>query len=307
MERERQDKGAAIMNKAVMAVWKIFSGTCPVVASKIMFYRTNHKRLDLKNPVMFDEKLQYLKLFKYSKDNKVSFCADKFAVRQYVAERKCKDALNELIFPTAYKSIEEVPWNRLPDKFVIKCTHGCQMNIICTNKLEFDLGKAKSQLNKWLKEKQWKMQAELHYKKIYPRIIIEKYIPFSGTGGGDLPIDYKIYCFNGKPQIILVCSEREKKVKYSYYDLAWNRLNNIVKPEMNNKEDISPPKSLGQMLNYSKCLASGGDFPFVRIDFYDLNGKAIFGEMTFTPSGCNDDDYSLEGQNYLGKLLDIGD
>ena len=293
------------MNKIVLGGWKLLSSILPVTASRIMFYKTNHKRLNLKRPEWFDEKLQYLKLFKYANDPLVSECADKYSVRNYVKKCGCPEILNKMIFFDAFKHVEEIPWNDLPNQFVIKCTHGCHMNIICRDKTNFDYESAKKKLNGWLKEKQWKEQAELHYRNIKPRIIVEEYIPFCSKERDKLPLDYKIYCFNGEPKIVLVCSERASKVQYNYYDLKWNKLDNIVKNNVNSKRNIEKPKSLEKMLEYCKMLTSGDQFPFVRVDFYDMDGSVIFGEMTFTPSGCNDDDYTIEGQIFMGKLLNL--
>ena len=201
------------MNKSIKELWKFFSGFAPVTASKIMFYKTNKKKLDLKNPIWFDEKLQKLKLYKYSKDPLASVCADKYEVRKYVSENGWGNILNELIIEKAFVDANDIPWENLPDQFVLKCTHGCKMNIICTDKNSFDFVDATRKLNKWLKEKQWKEQAEIHYKRIIPRIIVEKYIEFDTSKQGNLPIDYKIYCFNGTAKVVLVCSNREFGVK----------------------------------------------------------------------------------------------
>lgn len=293
------------MRKYILEIWKCFSGIMPVTASRIMFYKTNKKVLNLVHPVWFDEKLQYLKLYKYSKDPLVSVCADKFEVRSYVKKCGCEDILNTLIFNKAFLSEEDIPWDELPDQFVIKCTHGCHMNIICTSKQKFNVNEAKKKLKKWLKEKQWKEQAEIHYKKIQPRIIVEKYIPFAGNEKNQMPIDYKIYCFNGEPKVVMICYNRSDSVKFNYYDIEGNSLSHVVKKELWGNTSLQLPKSIDDMILYSKKLISGGDFPFVRIDFYELNNTPIFGEMTFTPSGCNDDDLTLEGQLYLGKLLNI--
>ena len=295
------------MNKLIFKLWKLYAGEFPVAASKIMFYKTQHKILNLSNPVWFDEKLQWLKLNKYSNDILVAKCADKYEVRSILKENNCEKILNPLVFDKAFDHVDDIPWNELPNKFVIKCTHGCHMNIVCTDFKKFDIQQAKKNLNAWLIEKQWKEQAELHYRHIKPRIIIEEYIPLLCEEKSDigdlLPNDYKIYCFNGKPKIVLVCTDRSYDVKYNYFDIDWNSCNFIAKNKKN--VTIEPPKSFEDMLKYSEILSNIGDFPFVRVDFYDCCGRAIFGEMTFTPSGCNDNDYTKEGQKYLGSLLNL--
>ena len=140
---------------------------------------------------------------------------------------------------------------------------------------------------------------ELHYTKIKPRIICEKYLE---TDAGILPNDYKIYCFNGEPRLILVCTERLTKTRLDFFDLDWNMLD-IGKEEYKSKALPKKPENLKNMIEYAKKLAE--PFEFVRVDFYNDNGKVIFGELTFTPAGCRAKYYTDEGNKILGDMLKI--
>ena len=132
---------------------------------------------------------------------------------------------------------------------------------------------------------------------INKKIICEKYLE---TNQGTLPNDYKIYCFNGVAKAILVCTERAEGLKLSFFDLKWNTLDIGASP---NQLNIKKPDNLDQMIKYAEKLSSA--FPFVRVDFYDIKGKVIFGEMTFSPAGCLAQYYNEYGQKLLGSWLDI--
>lgn len=267
----------------------------PTLNSKILFIMRTHKIPNLKNPVTFNEKTTCLKLYNYNMDNKVSELADKFEVRQYIENKGFKNILNELY--GVYDNFDDIDFNSLPEKFVIKCTHGCAYNIICSNKKKLDIIQTKKRINKWLKEKYGYATSELHYTKIKPKIIIEKYLC---DQNGNMPKDYKFYCMNGTVKCILVCSERDKKLRLSYYDKEWNRLN-YEKKEWSSDVDIEKPKNLNKMIEIAEVLSIG--FPFVRVDFYNDNGRIIFGELTFTPACSCAPYYNDYGNNELGKMI----
>lgn len=284
------------MNKMIRTIWLEFASAFPVEASKIAYFKTKKKLLNLKAPKLFDEKLEYLKLYQYADDPLVIRCADKYAVREYVERRGCGESLNDLY--GVWDKVQDIPFDGLKEQFVLKCTHGCHMNIICSDKKKFDSYKAKQVLEGWMKERQWREQQELHYRQIKPRIICEKYL--QPNGGGQLPIDYKIYCFNGEPKLVLVITDREHEMELTFRDLDWNLL------EIGNRRfnaTIECPGSFEEMIEYSRKLSAG--VPFVRVDFFDYNNRAIFGEMTFTPAGCNADYYTEQGQSMLGDMLEV--
>jgi len=265
--------------------------------SEILYEGAFHKKIDWKNPTDFNEKLMYLKVFNYNNNPTVWACADKYQVRLYALNHGIKEKhLPELI--GVYDNAKEIKEEKLPDKFVIKCTHGYGFNIICTDKKEFDIKKARRKLNKWQKTKFGYETGEVHYTHVKPKIIIEKFI----EGNNGYPFDYKLYCFYGKPMLVLVCSEREEKLKLNFYDLKWNELM-IGKEEYRNHKEIKAPRYLKDMIGIAKRVSK--EFPFVRIDFYESNGKAIMGEMTFTPAACMASYYNETGNKYLSNLLDL--
>ncbi len=270
----------------------------PTYLSKKIYYKTQHKKLNLKNPKEFNEKLMFLKLNDYKNNQLVIDCADKYKVREFVTEHGLSNILNELYF--IYDYPEQIEWDKLPNKFVLKWNFGCGFNIICKDKMKLSENEVVKKMKQWRKKSFGYETAELHYTKIKPRIICEKLIE---TNDGELPNDYKVYCFNGRAKAILVCSERDKKLKLNIFDCQWNQIENIIKPEFRSKKHFQKPKNLNKMIEYAEILAE--KFKFVRVDFYNDEGRIIFGEMTFTPAACNANYYSRDGDKKLGDWLKI--
>ncbi len=269
----------------------------PTLSSKVIYRLHTKKKLNLKNPTLFNEKLMYLKLHDYKDNDLVSNCSDKIRVRDYVKDCNLEFLLNEIY--CVCEDAKYINFDNLPEKFVLKCNHGCGYNIVCVNKDELDKEEAIKKLNKWQHTKFGYDTCEPHYFKIKPLIFAEKYI---ATDDGIMPNDYKIYCFHGEPKLILVCSERDKALKLSFYDLKWNRLNYETDKYHTDKE-IKKPKNLDKMIEYAKVLAS--PFPYVRVDFYEDTKHVIFGELTFTPARCSAEYYNEKGSIELGELLDL--
>ena len=288
-------KNIRIVKDMYSFVKKNITKLSPELAIKLIYRVSFGKKLNLNNPRMFSEKLMWLNLY-WNDDIKVK-CSDKYEVRKYIEEIGEGNTLNELY--NVYDSVDEINWNELPEKFVLKCTHGSGTNIICKSKKDLNIENAICQLNKWMKTDYSLFSAELHYSKIKPRIICEKYIE---TENGGFPIDYKIYCFNGEPKITLVCEEREKgKTKQSYYDKRWNRI--YIEAEESNISDVIKPVNYDKMLSMAERVSK--NIPFVRVDLYDFQGNILFGEMTFTPRGCLNTNISEDAQKQLGNWLSI--
>ena len=275
------------------------SVVAPETVSKIRYKNVFGTELNLENPKTFNEKLMWLKLRKYANHPLVSQCSDKYAVREYVEKCGLGHTLNDLL--GVWDKASDIDWERLPQRFAIKCNHGCGYNLICQDKAKFDVKKATEQLNIWMKEDFWKEYAEVHYKTIPKKIICEKYLEGKGNA---LPVDFKIYCFHGKPVYIGNFIERDlvtDEILRGYFDLDWNP-SPVFKGEMR-PELFERPKTLETMLEYAEILAK--PFPFVRVDFYEVDGKIYFGELTFTPTGCLATYYTDEAQLKLGELLDV--
>jgi hypothetical protein len=264
--------------------------------SEDLYEQAFNRKINWENPEYFNEKLMYLKVFKYNLNPTVWNCSDKYQERLYAISRGIKEKhLPELV--GIYKRARDIKEEDLPNKFTMKCTHGYDFNIACDSKKDFDMQSARKKLNKWQRTKYGYDTGEIHYTHIIPRIMVEKYDAATRSEP-----DYKIYCFNGKPQVILACTNREKEVKLNFYDLKWNELD-LAKDEFHGTKKLKAPRYLHDMIGISKKLAHG--FPFVRIDFYETKDCAMLGGLTFTPSACLATYYTEEGSKYLGNLLEV--
>lgn len=263
------------MRNAVFSASTLIS---PTLNTKLRYKYLFKKPLDLKNPQTFNEKLLWLKLKKYNRDPLVIRCADKYLVRAYIKECGYEDILVDLI--GAWDTTEDIPWDELPDKFVLKWNFGAGMNIICKDKQMFDRTEVVDQMNQWRKNKCWLSHSEMQYKYISKKIVCETYLEYSE--GETIP-DYKIYCFHGKPQAVLVMHNRGgKAMTTEFFDTQWNSLENSSKYA--SPSSVTPrPTCLEQMLTVAETLSA--PFPFVRCDFYVLGDEFYFGELTFTPAG----------------------
>lgn len=255
----------------------------------------------LKNPIFFNEKIQWLKLHEYTKEI-YSICTDKYLVRNYIISKECSFLLNELLY--IYKKPEDIEFEKLPESFAIKLNHGCGYNIICKDKREINFKVINSKLNKWLKEKPEKIYGEPQGKVKEKYILIEKYL---GNKDGKLPRDYKLFCFNGKVKYIMYCDERETgETKFYFLNTLWEVLNfsKESKIYIENKLDyIIKPNNLKEMIEYAEKLSE--DFYFVRVDFYYIENKILFGELTFSPAGGLDIDlkYTTETGESVDEIL----
>ncbi|WP_172116998.1 ATP-grasp fold amidoligase family protein [Halomonas hibernica] len=275
--------------------FQLLNKVSPVLATKLLHFKTTGKWINLKNPKDFNEKLQWLKL---NEDQSLkAVCADKYAVYQYIEENYDSSILNKLI--AVYDKPSDVEWDKLPEKFAMKCNHGCAYNIVTKNKYELCRNEVTKKLNKWLGEKFGEKVLEPHYDLIEPKIIVEEYIE---NKAGFLPLDYKIYCFNGVAKLVLVCSEREDSLKLDFFDLEWNRLN-IGHKENESAKAIGKPACFDEMVRHAEALAK--PFTFVRVDFYDKDDVPVFGELTFTPAANMANYYNDYGLELLGEMMDL--
>lgn len=278
----------------------ILTEISPEYTSKYLYKKKFNKELDLNDPKTYNEKLMWLKLF--WKEPLKSKCADKYEVREFVKEKGEEQCLNELY--GVYNNVDEIDWEKLPNKFVLKVNNTCGANIICNDKEKLNKSKAKRKLKIWMKDKFYRINAEMHYKDINPKIICEKYLD---TDAGFLPIDYKIYCFNGVCKAIMICTDRESgSPQFMFCDLDGYILPFSLESKESIKRGITKlnlPESIKEMCEIANKLSM--NLPFVRIDFYDYNGKAIFGEMTFTPSACLDKDITEEGEEVMGGWINL--
>ncbi len=258
------------------------------------------KKLNLDEPKEFNAKIQWLKVFYRPKI--LSKLVDKYEVREYVKEKVGEKYLNELI--GVYSKPSEVDFSQLPKKFVLKATHGYHFNLLVKDKETLNKKKARYLMYKWLSKNQYKRGGlEWAYKHTTPRLIIEKYL--EEIGKEDIN-DYKFFCFDGAPKILHVDVDRGTKHSRAYYDMDWNKL--PIKHDSISflETDVEKPANFQEMIEVASKLAD--NFPFVRVDLYNLNNSIIFGEMTFYPADGRlefiPEEYNLKIGNYL-KLPEI--
>lgn len=234
-----------------------------------------HDKLNLKEPRTLNEKLQWLKLYYFPNNALAVKCTDKYQVREYIKSKGYADYLTGLI--GVWERVEDIEWDKLPDRFVLKCTHGCAYNILCKDIRLFDYNDAKKKLKKWLREDFAAFNVEPHYGKINPRrIIAEEYL-------GDTIIDYKFFCFNGKPQFFYVSSDliHDRQAKMGFFEMDGTKIS-LIRNDYEDIGQIEMPKCLSQMIEAAEKLSE--DFPFVRVDFFLIRDTFKFAELTFTPA-----------------------
>ena len=256
------------------------------------------KELEIKNPKDFNEKIHWLILNAYGK--KEGKLADKQLVKTYVENLH----INGLKIPTTlttYKNADRIDLDELPEQFVLKCNHFSGNVFICRDKTTFDFETAKEQLNADIKKDFSTINKEYHYSYIKPLIIAEEYLDDKKHQN---PVDYKIYCFNGKAESILLCSNRENKLKLNDFDLDWNELD-YTTSEYRSRARIERPKHLKKMITMAEKLSK--NIPFVRVDLYEINDDIYFGEYTFTPGAGIITYYKQNALDYLGSKLNLED
>lgn len=252
-------------------------------------------KLNLSNPSTYNEKLQWLKI--HDRKPEYTIFADKYAVQEYCAEKIGREYLIPLL--GVYQSVEEIPWDNLPKQFVLKCTHSSGTNIICRNKNELDIEQSKRKLHKWLNANYYWRSREWPYNNIVPRIICQELI----SQDGNIPIDYKVMCFNGKARLIYVHLKRfGSNPTYCFYDRSWNRLEIRQGPSMLN-QNIDKPTCLDEMLSLSELLAR--DLAHVRIDWFEVGGKLFFVEITFYHASGFDAFDNPEDDLMLGSWINL--
>lgn len=276
----------------------IIKAISPTLYVKEQYKYITHHKLNLENPIRYTEKLQYLRLYVYPKDDLVSKCASRDGVREYIKEL----GFEKYLIPIygVFDNFDEIDFSILPNKFVMKCTHACAFNKIVLDKNNLDIKKLRKQFNKWLKINYGNKTVEKHYSKIKPRIIIEQYI----GDENNLPLEYKIHVFNGIAKSLYVVSGRGKDIRYNNYYIDWtpfdgSQFNGWKKTNY----PLNKPDNFDEMVFLAESLAK--NFPFVRVDLYNINGKIYFSEMTFTPAKGTLilDDVKCDFE--MGKWLDI--
>ena len=277
---------------------------------KLIYLIFFKKLLNLDNPQKFSEKLFWLKVYnkKFLKPL-IQLCYDKYTVRQYLKEKDCEKYLNELY--GVYGNADEIDFDKLPDSFIIKITQSCGFNMVIKNKNSTDFALIRKTVNLWLnlinKDKVQHPPDEGYAFNGNAKIICEKLLY---DKNGNFPNDYRIFCFNGEPKLI-VCDlgttnkdgTHGNNIIRNTYDLNWNLLPvNFGRPHDKNVM-LARPIMLPEMLKLSKSLSK--DFVFARIDLYNINEKIIFGEITYIPMGGDINTTPIEYDYQFGEWLKL--
>lgn len=256
------------------------------------------KRLDLNNPELYTEKLQWLKLF--DRRPEYTIMVDKYAVKDYVKSLIGED----YIIPTigVWDNFEDIELDLLPNQFVLKTTHGGGNTgvVVCKDKQYFDVHYAKEKLNKSLHANLYDTQREWPYKNVKKRILAEQYMV--DESGYELK-DYKVFCFNGEPKMIDVDYNRSTKHQRNLYTPQWERINATLGYPSEESREIEKPTVLNKLLDLAKLLSHG--IPHVRVDFYIINNKIYFGELTFFHGSGFEKSYPDSFDKQMGDWLTL--
>ncbi len=255
---------------------KLLHWACPLLPDEIylrwLFRLKMGYKLNLKAPRTYNEKLQWLKLNdihpEYAK------LVDKIDAKNFVEQKIGA----KYIIPTigTWDNVNDIEWDNLPEKFVIKCTNDSGGIVVCKDKSRLDINRAKAKLEDGWRKNYYQRNKEYPYRDLKPRIIAEEYM--EDESGFELK-DYKIFCFDGEPRFLFVATGRqEQDTRFDFFDLEWNHLP-VLNGHPNADHPIDKPKNFPEMLDVARKLSA--NIPHVRVDLYNVNGNIYFGEMTF--------------------------
>ncbi len=266
----------------------------------LKYHLLSGKRLNLRNPQSFSEKLQWLKL--YDRQPKYTVMVDKVRVKDYVASIIGEDHIIRTL--GVWDSPDKIDFQNLPDRFVLKCNHNSGLGMyICKDKSKMDVKKVITDLKKGLKQDYFKGSREWPYRDVSRRILAEEYID-PAPNVNDLP-DYKWYCFDGEPKFCQVIQDRNTCETIDFFDTKWSHqefvgLNRIAE---NAKRVPACPAHLDMHLKIARKLSKG--IPFCRVDLYETEEKVLFGEVTFFPGGGFGRFRPAKYNDYLGSLIKL--
>lgn len=291
--------------KVVRVCFELFTKLCYRVSDKIgvmaEFRMVMGYPVNFKDPQTLNQKVQWLKF----NDNSLlkRDCADKYEVRKYVESKGLKEILNEFEGKGVYDSFNEINFEDLPNKFVLKCNHGCGANAIIKDKSTVNMDELEKKFNSWMSHEFGHRHFEPQYFGIKPKIICEKYL--EDNFYKELP-DYKFYCCNGKVVMTIVMLDRFKGgTHYYHFDRDWNYIESNDKTLSRDEIIKKIPKTANIEKMYKIAEKLSEDFVFVRTDLYCVNDKIYFGELTFTPTGGLDNDYSQSIDEWVGSQINL--
>lgn len=265
---------------------------------KIKYRIKFHRKIELRTPKTFNEKLQWLKL--YDRKPEYSIMVDKYEAKKYVASRIGE----EHIIPTlgVWEEFGDIDFEELPDQFVLKCTHDSGGLVICRDKSKLDKETTREKISTSLRTNYFYQGREWPYKNVKPRIIAEKYM--KDDSSKELT-DYKFYCFNGEPKYLYVSTglENHATAKISFLTLDW-KFAPFGRSDFKSFTELPPkPTMLNEMIELATRLSTG--YKFLRVDLYQIKNQIYFSELTFSPCGGMMPFDPPEWDEKLGKLIDL--
>lgn len=292
------------MNKTKLFFKKLYFKYWLITPKRIIDWLYSYvlgKKMNWDNPQDLNEKINWLKV--YGDTSLWPKLADKYKVREYLEEKGLSNLLVTLY--GKWNTAEEVDFDSLPQQFVLKTNHGSGEILVVKDKSTLDQEKVRCDIKRWLKERYGFLQGEPHYLKIKPVVIAEEFLEEKNNTFSTSLVDYKVWCFNGKPYCVWACYSRTKDCTYvGTYDLDWNyhpEWSVFTEHYKDGGPVVTKPQSLNEMLNAATILSEG--FPQVRVDFFDVDGKLYFGEMTFTSNGGFMRFYTDEFLLQMGKQI----
>lgn len=288
------------LKSKLLLPFNVLSRVAPEMNTKLLFRMKCGYKLDLKHPTTYNEKLNWLKL--YYRNDLMPRCADKYAARGYIEEAGFGQYLPKLFWHGT--DVDKIPFEELPDRFVIKSTSGSGNNIIVKNKRLLDIVAIKKEISGWLKEKYLPAYGEWHYEHIKASIIVEEFL---GDDANDVPADYKYFYLNGGGVFcIAVDIDRFKGHKRLIYDREWNYLKDVDFGFDNGGKDIiTKPAAHEQMCKIAELLSQ--PFPHCRVDFFVIKDRFYIGELTFFNGAGFDLISPMEYNKKMGNLLILPD
>lgn len=233
------------------------------------------RKLNLKNPSRYSEKIQWYKL--NYRDERMPICVDKYRVREFIKAKGLSNILVDL--HAAYERVEDIDWDKLPKQFILKTTNGSGTNIICKDKDTLSKEETLAKIRGFFQQSSASAGREWAYKYVQPKIIVEQLLEDPDSKDGSI-CDYKFLCFQGKPEYVVYDVDRFTQHKRNIYDTEWHDCH--IESDCPCAEgEIAPPSNLKEMLQVATKLSE--DFPAVRVDLYSIRGKIYFGELTFFP------------------------
>ncbi|MGX7107172.1 ATP-grasp fold amidoligase family protein [Hutsoniella sourekii] len=261
-----------------------------------MYLEKLNRHINWESPQRYTEKIQMSKI--YDDSELKALLSDKYMVKKWVSEKIGSEYVIQTL--GIYDNFDEIDFKKLPNQFVMKTNNASGTNFVVTDKGKLNINNTKYLFKRWLESDNGLAQSlELHYRKIPPKILIEEYI---SDGTGELK-DFKFLCFDGEPKFCWVDIDRYGNHKRNIYDLEWNLQPWNQKNYGNSEFEIKKPHNFNEMIRLASILSKG--FPHVRVDFYNVEGKIYFGEMTFTNGSGFEPIVPDEYDYKLGELWSI--